>query len=195
MRRLAPPTSSCSRRKAMRFAALAVTMTLRSPRSLIVSLMCCGSIPPQGYSSQGYSPQGYSPQGYSPQGYSPGGTAVSLVNHERSYHPADASGRDHAGEAVGVAAGVGEEGDVAVDVDAPQRQPSAPEPGRAQGWRAPGVERLGGDRDDRALSRRAAAARPGRGQAARGAGVPCPAIPAGSPEPRQARTLPRPRRR
>ena len=59
------------------------------------------------------------------------------------------------------------QGAVAVDLDDPQRQPSAPEPRRAQGRRPPGVERLGRDLDDRALFRRAAAAGPGRGQAAR----------------------------
>ena len=44
-------------------------------------------------------------------------------------------------------------------LDDPQRQPSAAQPRRAQGRRPPGVVRLGGDGDDRALFRRAAARR------------------------------------
>ncbi len=69
-------------------------------------------------------------------------------------------------------AGARAQGAVALDLDDPQRQPSAAEPRRAQGRRPPGVERLGRDPDDGALFRRAAAAGPGRGQAARLPGVP-----------------------
>ena len=84
---------------------------------------------------------------------------------------------------------------MALGVDDPQRQSSPAEPRRAQGRRPPGLERLGRDPDDGALSRCHAAAGPGRGQAARGAAVSRAAIPAGPAEPRQARALPRPGRR
>src|SRR5438067_8555297 len=83
------------------------------------------------------------------------------------------------------------QGAVALDLDDPQREPPAAEPGRAQGRRSSGIERVGGDADDGALSRCVAAAGPGGGQAACGTGVPRAALPAGTPDPRQARTLPR----
>ena len=61
---------------------------------------------------------------------------------------------------------------LALDRDRRPREPGAGEPVRNQGRRTPGVERLGGDADDRALVRAPAGARPRLGQAAR---VPRPA--------------------
>ena len=75
---------------------------------------------------------------------------------------------------------------MAVDLDDPQRQPPSPEPGRVEGRRPPGVERLAGDLDDRALFRRAAPTGPRRGQAARLAGLPRHPVPARASEPREA---------
>ena len=84
---------------------------------------------------------------------------------------------------------------VAVDLDDPQRQPSAAEPRRAQSRRPSGVERIGRDLDDRALFRRAAAAGSGRGQAARLAGLSRDPIPARPSDARKARAVSRVRRR
>ena len=91
----------------------------------------------------------------------------------RSRQPEPAAGRQ-----ARLSDGARAQGAVALDLDDPQRQPSPAEPRRAQGRRPPGVERLGRDLDDRALSRCAAAAGPGRGQAACRPGVPRDAIPA-----------------
>src|ERR1700684_876517 len=93
------------------------------------------------------------------------------------------------------AARAGTQGAVALDLDDPSRQPPAREPRRAEGGRASGELRLGGDAADRALLPRAPARRPRRGQAARGAGLPRHPVPARAAKPRGAREFSRLRRR
>src|ERR1700722_13420388 len=102
MRRLAPPACSWSRRKAMRFAALSVTVMARSPASLDISVMFCGSL--------------------RPAGIAPRVSAVYVISDGGSYHPAHANGRGDARRSAGAAPRVGAQGAVAVDVDDPQRQ-------------------------------------------------------------------------
>ena len=71
------------------------------------------------------------------------------------------------------------QGALALHLDDPQRQSPAAQPRRAEGGRPSGVLRLGRDLDDRALSRRHAAAGPRGGQAARRPRLPRAPVPPG----------------
>src|SRR5215216_1004239 len=68
-------------------------------------------------------------------------------------------------------------------LDSPSRQPRAPEPLGCEGRWPPGVERLDGVADDRAVVRRARGARPRERQAARLARAARPQLPARAPGP------------
>ena len=113
-----------------------------------------------------------------------GGTALDL-DAGRLHEPA----REHAGRRAGDARlpeRARAQGAVAVLVDGPQREPSAPGTRRAQGGRAPGLVLLGRDADDGALFRRARAERPGRRQAPCEPRVPCDPVPLRQSDARQA---------
>src|SRR5579872_651187 len=203
MRGQAPWACSCSFRKAMRRAALSVTWIRRSPISLAVSAISpmlpksCGSPATVFRPRHGLvkSPrQALNDRRRCGPVYWPGSRSRrnDAARRRRRSGPGATTGATRQAR---LSEGAGAKGAVAVDLDDPQRQSPAAEPRRAQGRRAPGVELVGGDADDRALSRCHAAAGPGRGEAARGAGVSRAAIPARAPEPRQAGAVPRPRRR
>src|SRR5439155_10839747 len=159
MRRKAPSADSCAFSTAMRRAALSVMTTARSlPTSDIASDMYC-TLHLARVTATVY--------------LGTLGTLSKRVRQEGADHAAGtarrpcAGARDGGGGEACPAAGDRAQGVVALDLDDPQRQSPPAEPRRAQGRRPSGLERLGRDPDDRALSRRHAAAGPGRGQAAR----------------------------
>ena len=83
---------------------------------------------------------------------------------------------------------------LARDRDRAPRQPRAREPLRGEGRRPPGVERVDGEPDDRALVLRAARRGPRVGEAARVAGAARDQLPAGPPRPPLPRDAARLRR-
>ena len=187
MRRNASAASSCSFSAAIRRAALSVTTIRRSPAACPASTsLICLPAPSRPLCPNGVFKHSRPPvkAGECRAHRRP---AMRRARRSRIMLRALPGGRDRESEPtrrrpqagadkLALSRGARTQGAVALDLDDPQRQPSAAEPRRAQGRRPSGVERLGRDLDDRALSRCDAAAGPGRGQAARRAGVPRAAI-------------------